>query len=196
MKKSAAKILFYGGLWGGVEASIGYLMHLFLMPFAGFLMFPLGFYFMRRAALETEDRRAPFYIALVAAAVKCVDLLLPNLLVIKVVNPAIGILLQGMAVTLFLALEDKRVLSKALTASFMWRFIFIGIVYLESLSGTPMRLLSSGSMEIVRYLTLDVMVNSLLIYGLVAGVKLKKIEVKPSLAFVTVLVALTINIVT
>jgi len=194
MKEKNTKILFYGATWGAVEATLGYLMHLFLVPFTGFVMFPIGVYFMRRGATATDDKKAPVYIAMIAAAIKLVDLLLPNTMVIKAVNPAMAILLQGVAVSLFLVFKESGLLKNGIFASLAWRLGFIGIVYFESLSGTQMRLLSSGAMGILRYLTVDVLVNGLLIYGIVKGVKVSAVNVRPSYAVLALIAAVSINI--
>jgi hypothetical protein len=193
MREKKAKIVFYGALWGSIEASLGYLLHLFFVPFTGFLMFPIGAYFMRRGSVETDDRRSAFYIALVAALIKCVDFLVPGIPHIKVINPVIGILLQGIAVSLVLGLSSKNLFAKALSISFLWRCGFIAILLMESLSGAPMRLLESGLMGISRYLLLDSLVNGVLIYGMVKGFVVKPIRVKPSFATFSLLVALSIN---
>ncbi len=194
MKEKNTTILFYGATWGLVEATLGYLMHLFLVPFTGFVMFPIGVYFMRRGAMATDDKRAPVYISMIAASIKLVDLLLPNTVVIKAVNPAIAILLQGVVVSIFLIVKESDLLRKGILASLAWRLGFIGIVYLESLSGTQMRLLSSGAMGILRYLTVDALVNGLLIYGIVKGVKVSTVTLRPSYAVLALVAAVSINI--
>lgn len=194
MKKMSTKVLFYGSVWGFAEATLGYMLHIFTVPFTGFFMFPLGFYFMRRAAIETDQNRAPFYVALVAAAIKLVDLFLPNVMLIKVFNPALAIVLQGIGVSVFLSIRHKDTIQRALAASFSWRLAFIGFVYMEGLMGYQVRLLNSGTAEIVRYLTLDAIVNAVIIYAIVKLLQFKKIEVKPSFAFVALLAAVSINI--
>ncbi|MBN2897228.1 MAG: hypothetical protein JXO44_00525 [Clostridia bacterium] len=194
MNEKNTKILFYGALWGGIEATLGYLMHLLLVPYTGFVMFPIGAYFMRRGMIETEDKRSPIYIALVAAAIKCADFFMPNVLAIKVINPAIAILLQGVAVTIFITAINKDVFVKAFSASIGWRLCFIALVLIESLSGAEMRLLSTGILGIARYLVVDSFVNAVLIYALVKGVPYKRITVKPAFALMTLMIALAVNV--
>lgn len=194
MSEKNTKIIFYGALWGSVEATLGYLMHLLFLPFTGFLMFPIGAYFMRRGIIETEDRHSAIYIALMAGLIKCVDFFMPNIMPIKVINPVIAIILQGIAVSVFLAVYEKNQLGKALSVSVVWRLVFIAIVLIESLSGTPMRLLESGPIGISRYLLLDSLANGLLIYAMIKVLPSRQVKIRPSFAVVAFLAALSLNV--
>lgn len=126
-------ILFWGSIWGIVEATIGYLLH--ALPFkvpTGTFFFPLGCYFMYRAYEGTKSEQSAFYTASIAAAIKLVNLFIPGTPVIRVINPAISILFEGLTVFLafkIFAYRGGRIgLLKALGISMAWRAIYI--VYL------------------------------------------------------------------
>ncbi|MBN2206877.1 MAG: hypothetical protein JW742_05690, partial [Candidatus Aminicenantes bacterium] len=122
-------ILFWGGVWGLAEAVLGHALHLLRIPgLAGGLMFPVGFWAMRRAFLG--DGRAVVLVGVpaVAAAVKLADFLLPVSDPFLVLNPAAAILLEGAAVALLLGRMGRRTpsLASLAAASTAWRFAYFG----------------------------------------------------------------------
>lgn len=195
MKGNTSRYLFYGALWGLLEATIGYFMHLFMVPFTGFVMFPIGAYFMGRATLETKEKKGAMYVALTAATIKLINLWMPNIALIKVFNPVVAILLQGVAVSVFLGLKKEKTFLSAFNSSLIWRVIFIGLVFLEGSMGYTVRLLNAGTMEILRYLTLDTLINSLLIVGMFKWSPMTLRKIKPSVAYLTFAVAISINLI-
>lgn len=95
-------LLFWGSVWGICEASFGFVLHraaIALPGLPGALMFPIGFFCMVAAQRATGLRAAPFLAAVVAASIKSVNFILPGMDPIRVVNPALSILLEGLAVT-------------------------------------------------------------------------------------------------
>jgi hypothetical protein len=91
--------LFWGSIWGLYEATMGYLVHAFVrMPgTSAVLLVPFAVYCMVRATAAAGTVRAAGLAAVVAAAIKLVDLLLPNPTLIAVLNPAMAIVLEGTA---------------------------------------------------------------------------------------------------
>lgn len=195
MKENTSRYLFYGALWGILEATVGYLMHLFVVPFTGFVMFPIGAYFMGRATLETKEKKGALYVALIAATIKLINLWMPNIAFIKVMNPVIAILLQGLAVSLFLGIKKEKTFISAFNTSLLWRAIFIGFVFIEGVMGYQVRLLNAGTMEVVRYLTLDTLINSVLIVGLFKWSPMTLRKIKPSMAYLAFAAAISINLI-
>lgn len=98
-------VCIWGALWGLLEASLGYLLH--LIPGAaaasGMLLFPLAFFCMRAAVLESGQSLAALLAALVAAMLKLLDFLLPNPAAPLILRPALAITLEGLAFFLVLA---------------------------------------------------------------------------------------------
>jgi hypothetical protein len=90
-------ILFFGGAWGGLEATLGFLLH--FLPrvtgfprLAGFIMFPIGLLLLVAAAQATRKPASALGVAAVAAAVKLASLALPVVQWNFVRNPALAIL--------------------------------------------------------------------------------------------------------
>ena len=117
-KKLTIQILFYGSLWGILEATI-----------AGSIMFPIAGLILYKAYQKTESRQSLFYIGVVAASIKSVDLLLPQLSIYKTINPMISILLEAVVVVLVVNLLISQAPQKKYIAlpiaSIGWRAIFI-----------------------------------------------------------------------
>lgn len=134
MKERASAVsaaLVFGSLWGLAEATAGHALHALRVPgLAGFLMFPLGFFLMSLAAARAGRPYAAILTSAVAASVKLVDLLIPGVDVMAVLNPAQAILLQGLAAASLLSVfgaETTRRLGS----------LFSGTTEAVSPSGTP-----------------------------------------------------------
>lgn len=118
--------LFWGSLWGLAEATLGHTLHQIPLPgLAGYVMFPVGTFFMVMASRHSGRSSAIFLTALVAANIKLLDLLLPAQNPIAVVNPAVAILCESFAVGLLFQLRDfEKILSRMdylLGMAFVWR---------------------------------------------------------------------------
>ena len=178
LKQMAAISLFWGALWGIAEATIGYLAHLviFIPGIAGFIMFPIGFYFMTRAYKDTGKPGILFSTAAVAASIKLVDVFLPNLSPIYTINPAIAILMESAAVFLvFKLLNAKPVqfrFGEVLIASTGWRLGFLfysAILFVTAISQEFIRM---GLVHILRFVLLESVINALII---IAYLKAEKV---------------------
>ncbi len=118
-------ILFIGALWGISEASLGYLLHWLPMGFAGAIMFPIGAFFLYQAWQKDASYSSLALITAIAALVKSVDFLLPLPSPMSVLNPMTAILMQGIVLSAFLPLlEKKRSIIMGFAAAFSWIFLF------------------------------------------------------------------------
>jgi len=122
-------VVFWGSLWGLAEATLGTLLH--MVPWiAGFFMFPVGFYFMHRAYKGSGRLSSIFLTASVAATIKLTGLVLAIQAPVRVLNPAMSILIEGMAVLLFFKAFGARIgnirFREILTVAAGWRILFIG----------------------------------------------------------------------
>lgn len=91
-----------GALWGLLEATVGWGMHLLHLPYRSLLLFPIGVAFMMTGVYRTGRSGMALEIAAVAALIKLTNLLTPGFFPLYyVVNPAIAIALEGAAVSLF-----------------------------------------------------------------------------------------------
>jgi len=169
LKQMAMVSLFWGALWGIAEATIGYLAHLvFILPgIAGFIMFPIGFYFMSRAYKETGKPSILLSTASVAAVIKMADLFLPALSPFKTINPALCILLEAAVVIGVIQVFKVKPLefrwSQALIISSGWRLGYIFYSVVLAILSISNEFIMMGFDHIFRFLVLESLVNALVI---------------------------------
>jgi hypothetical protein len=165
----AAISLFWGSLWGIVEATLGYLVHLVtLIPgIAGFIMFPIGFYFMNRAYRESGKAVSLFSTSAAAATIKLVDLFLPGPGPHAAINPALAILMEGaVLMVIYKLLQEKRRVfgfREALVAATGWRAAFILYSFVLMALSISADFLRIGIGNILRFLLLESLVNAIFI---------------------------------
>jgi hypothetical protein len=161
--------LFFGGLWGLAESTLGYLLHLLaraaLLPgLAGFVLFPVGFFFMFRAYRASGSAAAAPAAALAAAAAKAASALLPGVGLLFVTNPVLAILAEGMLVFAGLRLFGYRpgplLPVQMLAVSFGWRLLFLALV---ALLPVQKGILSKGTDALLGFLLVEPAVNTLLL---------------------------------
>ena len=128
-------VIFFGSIWGILEATIGHILHFIPATIAGSIMFPIASLILYKTYKKTESKASLFYVGLVAAMIKSVDLLLPSLSVYKTINPMISILLESLVVvaviTLVISKKPQLSYSALPIASVSWRTIFIGYMGLQ-----------------------------------------------------------------
>lgn len=192
MKKQAT-ILFYGSLWGIAEATLGYILHLLHLPFTGLIMFPIGFYFMKKAQNETQQVSSIMKVALIASVIKLFNFFLPGAVFVQVFHPAISILLEGAFVAIFLAKPVKNIFMRALSASAGWRISFVMIAFIETQFGLTGGILASGMVNIIQFLVLSSVVNAFLIFALIKYVPMKSRKIKLKYAYSSLMIALILQ---
>lgn len=202
MKKDGLSIIFWGALWGIAEATLGYVLHraaIAIPGLPGFVMFPVAFYFMRRAYKATGQAQAVVSVAAVAAMIKCVDFLVPGNDPIRIVNPALSIMMEGLAVALVFAYTEEKGKAGGFVHSFsmgvLWRGLFLGYLFLISLFGLPAALVTDGILISLRFLLLESLVNAFLMYGILkVGKTAGAFELRPAYAYAALLAALILQI--
>ena len=175
-RDSAAAIFFFGAMWGFIEATVGFTLHLLprLLPFprvAGFVMFPIGLIFMIGAVRSTGRASSALGVASVASALKLASAALPAVSWIFVVNPAIAILSEGLIVVLALQISSFVRLSAGSAAaafgvSVGWRGLFLLINLTAGITGG---ILSRPAGALLEFLFLEGAVNGLLITAMMAA---------------------------
>lgn len=199
MKRYALTILFWGSLWGIAEATLGNLIHLAaiaLPGLPGFLMFPIAFYFMKKVFDATGQVWSIFHIAVVAASIKMIDFLLPVYIPIRIINPALCILLEGLAVAgvyMLYSARGRRITYPAtFTMGAAWRTVFLLYLAVISLFGLPAALVTDGLGVSLRFVLLESFVNSLFIYACLQWDRMRlRLEVRPAWAGGVFILALT-----
>lgn len=202
MKRKLLSIIFWGALWGIAEATVGNVIHLAsiaLPGLPGFVMFPVAFYFMRRVYLEVDDPKAVFFTSVIAAAIKMVDFLLPGYIAIRIINPALSILMEGLAVAFVFTYCRQRGKEFGFFEGFgtgvFWRGLWLGYMFAISLINLPAELATSGVPVALRFILLESFVNAVLIFGMLkVPIKIDAAERKPGIALAVLLSAMLIQV--
>lgn len=202
MKKRFLSVIFWGAMWGIGEATVGHIIHqgaIALPGLPGFIMFPVAFYFMRKVYLETKEPKAVFYAAAIAAAVKLVDFLVPGYIAIRIINPALSILLEGLAVALVFAYCDRndRVFGflEGFSTGILWRSLWLMYMFMISLFELPAALITDGVIVSLRFLLVESFVNAILIFFTARAIKPKEFNYRPLvLPYAALAVAVMLNV--
>lgn len=168
--KDLSVILFWGSIWGILEATVGLVLH--ALPFkvpTGAIMFPIGYYFMQKSYRNTNHNMAMFYTSAIAASIKLINLLSPIVHPIKVLNPAACILLEGLSVALVFKyfVQDGKALKfiNAVSMSLIWR---VGYYIMCFGIFIPLSMMNSRSIleksYIMDFFIKNGLINSILIY--------------------------------
>jgi hypothetical protein len=192
--KNFKDIVFFGALWGLAEATLGFLLHLVVVPITGLFMFPIGFFLMRQVRLKTGSRTSPAQIAVIAAAIKLVNLFFTPLW-IDVVNPAVAILLEGVFVAILLSKTEEETLPRMVGATYGWRLSYIAMLSVQALSGLKIRLFAAGLTKVIQYVTIDALANVALVFLIAKFSPKWEFEIKPSMAGATALAAVIATVV-
>ncbi|MCK9217923.1 MAG: hypothetical protein M0P77_08420 [Firmicutes bacterium] len=168
MDKNITTVVFWGALWGLVEATLGYVLHSMPLSVGWFFWFPLAFYFINKVYSSTGSLSSILYTSSIAAGIKLVNFFLPTT-IDRVINPAMSILLEGLMVFIVFAIIEKKegfFQSKytiALTASIGWRVLYIiYILFMPTFFFTvsPMR----AAKPFFKFFVTESFMNSLFIY--------------------------------
>lgn len=139
MKKKltlVSEILFYGAVWGFLEATLGYLLHTLPTLISGSIMFPIGAFIILRMYLKNQSKSAAVLVGVIAAAIKAFDFFLPMPIQgpIKILNPMLCIVLETVLVVAVIPLLSKNTTITNLVmlpvASTAWRIIFVLMMFL------------------------------------------------------------------
>ncbi len=125
-----SKIIFFGAIWGLIEATLGYALHLLPALIAGSIMFPIVMFILYHAYKSLSSRKAIFFVGLVAILIKGTNLFLPFLFPAKTINPMIAMAIQTLLVFAVIPLFESKKLSVKITSivlvSVAWRLVMIG----------------------------------------------------------------------
>lgn len=178
--KHVRTFIFWGSLWGLAEATLGTLFH--VVPWiAGFFMFPIGFYFMKKALNDSGKLISIFHTASIAAGIKLTGLLLPFQHPAKVLNPAASIMMEAAAVILFFSIFNYQrsnfKLREILSVTLGWRLIFITYHITLLTFSLYDGILQMTTITMVRFLVLETIINALVISLMLRAEKSSKAPV-------------------
>jgi len=129
MRKNLYKIITLGAAWGIFEATAGYVLHLFGLKIGWMIWFPAAYFFIHHAYRYTNSFLSIMLTALIASSLKMINLFFPGR-VDMVINPAVSIILEALAVMLIYKYvingqKDKINPLTILLTGFTWRTLYI-----------------------------------------------------------------------
>lgn len=162
--KTLFSVLFFGGLWGILEATLGTLLHLPGFDNLGIfgastaIMLPIAYAIMGACYKKTGNFRSVIYIGVVAASFKLISCAIFHL----AFNPAMWIMLEALTgtVAVLLARPEKVLSLKSLGA-----FAVASTLYLSAFS-----MINFGGFNADKFVNYVVISNSVaILYALVGG---------------------------
>ncbi|MHB1314490.1 MAG: hypothetical protein ACYCX2_03260 [Christensenellales bacterium] len=166
-KKICLSAVYYGSIWGMMEAVLGYILHFIPFGLSGMVMFPAGFCCMMLAYKRSGTVRSIFYTGLVAAVIKLADLFLPFLPLIRILMPSAAILLEATtaaaAVAIFKNRKNRTFAGGVLFVCIGWRLLFLLMQYVMTLFLIPSGLIDGGMQSILPFILLEGSVNAAII---------------------------------
>ncbi len=122
-------VIFFGAVWGIIEATIGYVLHFMPVYIAGTILFPIVSFLLYKAYSITKSRSSLLAIGGIAAAIKAINFFMPFGSPFKIINPMLSIIFESLMVMVVISLISKDdVRSKAtgfIVASIGWRAMYL-----------------------------------------------------------------------
>lgn len=128
-------IVFWGSLWGALEATVGYILHLMSFKIGWMFWYPIAFYFMNKAFKTTKYPTSLLFTATIASAIKLTNLFMPTR-IDKVINPAVSIILEALVIfAVIKVFEIKKAKVKyglplIFLTNISWKTLYIGYIHL------------------------------------------------------------------
>ena len=178
-------ILFWGSLWGIFEATAGYLLHLISFSYGWLLWYPFACFFMVNVYRKTGRVSSIFFTGLLCSSVKMLNLLLPGR-IDRVINPAISIMFESLAVAIVIFAINKSfnkarsnpllIILSVLSMNTAWRIMYI--CYLILLAPAWIRdisVISSSQLFVTFFITQNLITSALILLGY----QLRYVALKP-----------------
>lgn len=202
-KKLLAQILVYGSIWGIIEATLGHFLHWLPALISGSILFPIATVILIKAYQSTNSKKALIYIALVAASIKAIDFLLPQISMFKVLNPMIGIVVEALVVVGVVTLVDtdnvKNIITGSVIASIGWRLVFATYMFIQGLVTSNVAPYVSNIKSASSFILLEGMITAVFVFGFLYLERkyVKKLNLtftfKPALGLVLFTIALLLQ---
>lgn len=119
--KKFSSIILLGSIWGIIEATLGWSLHILHLPGSNLILYSLAAIIMMLAVQNTKKASSAFIVALVAAMIKSTNLIIGTVPPFWVINPAVSIVLEGLSFYLvyLVLLQGKLKLSNKVYLSFL-----------------------------------------------------------------------------
>ena len=168
-KSNIFAIVFFGSVWGILEATLGYALHFIPTFVAGLIMFPIAAGLLVRAAKVIGSRQAIIYVGLVAATIKAIGFFMPGLSLFKTLNPMVAIVMEALLVMAvypyLIKLDMKSISIGALISGIGWRVLFVAYMFGQyAVTGFMAKYLNSVS-AVMSFIVLSGALSAVLVVG-------------------------------
>jgi len=176
-------VLFWGGLWGIFEATVGFALHLFEINIGWLVWYSVAAFFMTNVYRTTRRTEAVVFTGLLSASIKLINLF-SEVRIDKVINPAVSIIFEALSFALMLFVYRRLIIKKSapikglavLSANTSWRVLYI--LYLIFIAPDWIREISviRNTEEFLRFFAFHNLLSTLVLF---AGVLAMKFILKP-----------------
>jgi hypothetical protein len=178
--------LFYGSIWGFIEATLGHALHYIPVQVSGFIMFPIALFLMQRAYRYSQSVSVFFLMGVTAALIKFADIFIPGLPIIKTLNPMLAIMYEASAVALlsFLLDRDKLryLIPGSLAVCLLWRSVFVLIsLFIDNNTAESVAWVNNPD-RVFSFIIVNGLVSAVIAFGLIVLEKRIKITFDSRLA--------------
>lgn len=208
MKKldKLSKIIFFGAIWGLIEATIGYALHLLPALVAGSIMFPIVVFILYHAYKSLGSRKAIFFVGLIAIMIKATNLFLPFLFPAKTINPMIAMVIQTLLVFAIIPLLDSKKLGVKVASIVMisvaWRLVMVGYYGVNYLITDFLDFRLKGFEPAFTYIVTEGIISGAFAVGLIfatnpikALVKFDRSKINPIISTAVLVIAIVLTLV-
>lgn len=195
------KIVFFGALWGLVEATLGFALHLLPALIAGSVMFPIVMIILYQAYKSLDSRKAILFVGLVAILIKSSNLLLPFLFPAKTINPMIAMFIQSLLAFVFIPNMSVSNITKKvailLGISITWRLGMIGYYFINYLATSFLDFRIASFNSALSFTLVEGLISGVFAILLVVGFekikvidKIKSLRINPLVSSIVLALAL------
>jgi hypothetical protein len=183
MRKSISSVIFIGAIWGIVEATVGHFLHVFTLGIGWMLWFPIAFFFLNSVYRITRKTSCMLYTAVIAAGIKMIDIFYTPRYD-YVINPAVSILLEGLAVLCVYTYYFHKThtvkldIISIILASTGWKVLYLCYLLFLPESWIDISCLS-GLIPFTKFFFLETVMNTLLIsFCIIAVPRISFLKIK------------------
>ena len=171
-KTFISNIIFWGSIWGIMEATLGYLLHWLPQLISGNIMFPIGAAILLLAYKVNSSRLTVMGVGLVATLIKAINLCMPNISMFKVLNPMISMLIQTLLFVIIVPLIiDKRSYYRSffvIFASILWRGAYVLIMAIQYLDSGYIQTCLNTYEKALKFIVINGMLSGIFASALIA----------------------------
>lgn len=191
-------IVFYGALWGIVEASVGYLLHFLPALIAGTIMFPFASLILYRAYKASQNQWSLIGVGMIAIIIKSVNFFMPFNNAFKIINPMISILLESLVMMVIIkSLSSSKLTTKIMLLTFssvLWRGLFIIYLGFQALTTGFIAVQISSLYEVTSFMIISGLLSAAMSVGVIYLSDLPKRAIKPLIPLTPVLSVITFGL--